>query len=354
MKKTLCILLALLMLLTLAACGTAEAPTPAPAPEPAAEPANDPAPADEPAPVDEPAPADRPWVIGFNNFQDSHEFCAKVSGGIRDAAAEYGVELLYMEAAMDGQKMIANTQSFIDQGADLIIDFNWIPEIGATMLAMCEAAGVKLISMDTIYEGTWYFGANGYIAGQKAGEYLAPLIEEQWDGQVDAFVGIYYMGGGVISSERVTGALEALQASGVDFPDEDNVYFFDAGASDQTMNAMQLVRDFLTANPDLRHIVFSTHNDEVGLGVFSGIEAAGRQEHALVVSTGGDTPYHEAVRRGAGDVWVASTAFAPETYGAQVIPMAIAILEGQDVPMEVYLEHFVITPFNLEELYPLS
>jgi len=110
------------------------------------------------------------WKIGFNNYADSHEFCAKVSKGIRDEAAKAGVELEYTEAMMDGAKMVANTQTLIDKGCDLIIDFNWIPEVGATMLKMCNDADVKLISMDTIYEGTYYFGANSYIAGQVLGE----------------------------------------------------------------------------------------------------------------------------------------------------------------------------------------
>ncbi|MDD5659186.1 MAG: sugar ABC transporter substrate-binding protein [Actinomycetota bacterium] len=293
------------------------------------------------------------WKIGFNNYGDSHEFCAKVSAGIREEAKKAGVELEYTEAMMDGAKMIANTQTLIDKGCDLIIDFNWIPEVGVTMLKMCNDAGVKLISMDTVYEGTYYFGANSYKAGQVLGEYMSGLIKEKWNGKIDAFVGLYYLAGGDIVMDRVKGCEDYLKdAEGIEFPSDDMNFLFDAGSSDQTVNCKQKATDFLTAHPDLKHIVFVTHNDESGAGVFAGIEASAREADCLLGSTGGDTPFQDHIRAGGGDVWVASSAFAPEKYGAQVIPMAIDILEGKDVPMEVYLEHFVINKDNLDEYYP--
>lgn len=293
------------------------------------------------------------WKIAFNNYGDSHEFCSKVHQGIQAAAKERGVELLYAEAMMDGQKMISNTQSFIDQGADLIIDFNWIPEVGANMLKMCNEAGVKLIAMDTVYEGTYYFGANSYIAGEVLGEYMASVIKDKWGGQIDAFVGISYQGGGDVVMDRVKGCQDYLmKAEGITMPDAANLFMFDAGASDQTVKAKQTVTDFLTAHPDMKHIVFTAHNDETGAGIFAGIEASGREADCFVGSTGGDTPYQEHVRKGGGDVWIASSAFAPEKYGAQVIPMAIDILEGKEVPMNTYLDHFVITKENMDQYYP--
>ncbi len=297
--------------------------------------------------------ASKTWVIGFNNFNDSNEFCKKVHDSIAAAADEYGVELLYAEANMDGQTMIANTEQFIIQGADLMIDFNWVPEIGATMLDMCNEAGIPLISMDTIYEGTYYFGANSYIAGQVLGEYLATQVADRWDGQIDAIVGCWYQGGGDIVKDRVVGAEDALKAAeGITLPDDDMIFEVDAGASDQAATLKAYATDFLTAHPDLHHVIFLANNDESGAGLFAGIELAGREADCFIGTTGGDTPFQDHIRAGGGDVWLASTSFAPEKYGEQVIPMAIDILEGKDVPMEVFMNHFVITKDNIDEYYP--
>ena len=348
MKKIVILLIALVLVFTIAGCKTATsaettaAATTAAAAETTASATT--AAETEPAKV---------WKIGFNNYADSHEFCFKVHDGIEKAAAEAGIELEYAEATMDGAKMIANTQTFIDKECDLIIDFNWIPEVGAQMLKMCNDAGVKLISMDTIYEGTYYFGANSYTAGQVLGEYMAEVIKDKWGGKVDAFVGAYYLAGGDIVKDRVTGAIDYLkEAEGIEWPADDLVFIFDAGSSEQTVKCKQLATDFLTAHPDMKHVVFSAHNDESGAGLFAGIEASAREADCLVGSCGGDTPFRDHLKAGGGDVWIASSAFAPEKYGSQVIPMAIDILEGKDVPMEVYLNHFVINKDNVKEYYP--
>ena len=344
MKKIISVLLVIsLAIIAFAGCNSSA---------PAAESTPAETPAVESTPDQPETPAGKTWKIGFNNYMDSHEFCAKVSQGIREACEEYGVELLYSEAQMDGQKMIANTQSFIDQGVDLIIDFNWVPEIGATMLKMCQDAGVELISMDTIYEGTYYFGANSYVAGEVAGEYLAQKIKENWGGDLDAFVGMYYMGGGDIVADRVIGCIDKLKTSGINMPDDDMILILDAGASDQAQTARKIVTDFLTEHPDFQHVAFAANNDETGVGIFAGIEMSNRLENCYAVTTGGDTPFREHLQGGGGDSWICSTAFTPELYGEQVIPMAIDILEGKDVPMEVFLNHFPLTKDNVLEYYP--
>ncbi len=313
---------------------------------------------DEPV-VDEPVAEERAedaWVIGFNNFADSHEFCYKVHEGIREAAEEHGVELLYTESEMDGTRMISNTQILIDQGADVVIDFNWIPEVGETMLEMCQEAGVELISMDTVYEGAYYFGVDGYSAGEVLGEYAEGVIKDRWDGEVEALVGIYYVGGGDLVLDRVLGFKDYLKekAADLDMPDEDMEFVFDAGADEQTLDARDTITDFLTANPDLSKVLVVTHNDETGAGVFAGVELSGREDDVLLFSHGGDTPFHEHLRGGGGDVWVSSVAYAPETYGSQVIPMAIDILEGKDVPEFVFLDHFALHEGNIDEHYPVE
>ncbi len=320
---------------------------------PAAEPAP---PAEEPAETAAVEPADSQWTIGFNNFADSHEFCYKVHEGIREAALEHGVELLYTESEMDGTRMISNTQVLIDQGADLIIDFNWIPEVGETMLQMAQEAGVELISMDTVYEDTYYFGVDGYKAGEVLAEYAESVIKDRWDGKVEALVGIYYVGGGDLVLDRVLGFKDYLKekATGIDMPDEDMEFIFDAGADEQTLDARDTITDFLTANPGLNNVLVITHNDETGAGVFAGVELSGREDDVLLFSHGGDTPFHDHLRGGGGDVWVSSVAYAPETYGSQVIPMAIDILEGKDVPLFVFLDHFPLHEGNIDEYYPVQ
>ena len=66
MKKILSLLLALVMLLALCACGQTAAPAPAQTEAPA--PAEEPAPADEPVPAEEPAPVEEPAEIAVTDM----------------------------------------------------------------------------------------------------------------------------------------------------------------------------------------------------------------------------------------------------------------------------------------------
>jgi ribose transport system substrate-binding protein len=45
-------------------------------------------------------------------------------------------------------------------------------------------------------------------------------------------------------------------------------------------------------------------------------------------------------------------AYFPETYGALVMPLAIALARGETVQEEVLVEHLFITAANIDEFYP--
>lgn len=348
MKRVLLVTLAMLMAVVVFGCSTTpEASAPA-TEEPSASAA-----AEETGQGEEEPAEGKGYVIGFNNYADSHEFAKKVHDNIMEAAEKYGVEIVYKEALMDGQQMISNTEQFIMQGVDLVIDFNWVPEVGATMAEKLAAANIPFISMDTVYDGAYYFGANSHEAGVLIGKHLGECAKDKFGGQVDAVVAMYYMGGGDVVADRANGAFEGLEAvEGITLPGEDMYFMFDIGASDQTANCKTTTQDFLTAHPELEHVVFISSNDESGAGIFAGVEAVGRQDNCLIGSVGADTPFQDHIRQGGGDVWVGSTAFTPEKYGDGVIPMAIDIIDGKEVPEEVYVEHFVITKDNLDEYYP--
>ena len=44
--------------------------------------------------------------------------------------------------------------------------------------------------------------------------------------------------------------------------------------------------------------------------------------------------------------------YFPQHYGAKVIPMALAILEGRPVPPAAYTDHSLLTFENVHEIYP--
>ena len=49
-----------------------------------------------------------------------------------------------------------------------------------------------------------------------------------------------------------------------------------------------------------------------------------------------------------------ATAYRPEDYGKYLIKLALDILEGKQVPPASYMEHFFVSPANVEQYYPLE
>lgn len=51
---------------------------------------------------------------------------------------------------------------------------------------------------------------------------------------------------------------------------------------------------------------------------------------------------------------IGSVGCFPERYGEELIPLALAILQKKPVPPAAYIKHQLITPGNIEMMYPLQ
>jgi ribose transport system substrate-binding protein len=51
---------------------------------------------------------------------------------------------------------------------------------------------------------------------------------------------------------------------------------------------------------------------------------------------------------------VGSVAYFPERYGEELIPLALNILQKKQVPSTVFVKHQLLTPRNVNLIYPLD
>lgn len=292
------------------------------------------------------------YKIGFLNYGDSNEFTSKVHQSIKAACEKAGVELLYAEALMDAQKVTSNADSLVAQGANLIFEFNWLPEVTASLMPMLKEKNVVMVTGDYRVDGAYYFGANNLVAGKKLGEYFAGAVEKKWQGQIDSIVMVYYQAGGEELNKRMKGIVDGLKTKYPDLPDS-KIVWLDRGNGDASV-VKSMVTDYLTAHPNDKHILIFGNNDETGLGALSAAETSNRQNDVLIGTHGADTPFQESIRAGKGDIWIGSVAYTPEKYGDFLIPWAIDILDGKEVPNDMNPEHVVITKDNIDQYYPVK
>ena len=297
--------------------------------------------------------AARTYKIGFNNLSTGIDYCVLVEESLKAAAAEAGnVDLIIANCELDTQKALANADAFLLQDVDLIIDFCVVPDTGAAIVLKAAEKGVSVISLDVPYEGAYYYGCNNLESGKVGGRYAGERIISDWGGQIDSLVLTYAEEAGEEVKQRVVGMrLGIEEVLGVEIPEE-NVFFFDDQNNQPTVTK-QIATDFLTAHPDQHHIVFGDLDDPTALGVVAAVESAERQNDVFIISTGGEVPFRENVRKeNPPTYWIGSVAYFPEKYGYGLIPYAIAIINGEDAPMQNYMTNIMLTYENIDEYYP--
>jgi ribose transport system substrate-binding protein len=287
-------------------------------------------------------------IIGFNNGSTTVDFLRQVGISMEEAAKEHGVKLLVAESNFEAEKILPNVDNLLVQGADLIVDFNVNAEIGGSLVDYCGEKGVPVIGIDVLYTGAtgaegYFFGANNQMAGEVCGEGLAVAIKKNWGGEVDMYLAFFNSENGDLVRLRLAGMVDGMRKAGIQISD-DQVEFIEmgGGGSDTTLVANRKMTDWLTAHPDLRHIAVGTVNTETGQGVFSAVQTADRDSDVFLATNNNGMQTLAAFELGE-NCWLGGSAYYPTKYGEYIIPMALDILAGKDVPRIMTMEHQFLT-----------
>lgn len=258
----------------LVGCGSTgqEAPA-APAEEaPAEEAPAEEAPAEEAA-AEEEAPAAETYNIGYCNQQMKEDFFITVESAIYTAAMNKGYEYNLAITDRDSTKMVTSIETLVTKGADIIVDFNCLPEQGAATGEKLAAEGIPMLSIDSDYgEGVYFFGVNNYDAGTQLGKSLEAFVDDRFGGEVDFVVALWDSQAGDVVKMRCEGATDEIQEKyGLS---DDQVVWLDSMADDTKTQSM--TRDWLDAHPEAEHIVFVGQNDDRGYAINQAVIAADR------------------------------------------------------------------------------
>ncbi len=342
MKKLLSLMLAACLVLTFAACAAKPEEPAAPAEEPTT-PAEAPAPEEKPEEGNEPAPEKDHWIVGYNNYDMAGDFAQKLYAGLEDKCAEAGIEIMYAEASGDPQKMISNIDSFITAGVDAVIDFNFNPEVGVTLVKMCSDAGIPLFSIDCAYTDAYFFGVNNMVAGQTAGEYAGKIANENWEGELDWLVIEYNAAAGPEVKQRMDGIPDGMKNVGVEVS-TDRIYEIDF--NNDITKAQSTAADFLSAHPDDHKILFAASTDEAAAGILAAVETAGRSDDVMIISHGGSDIAVDMLKRD--NCFMGTVCYDSGRYADTLVPALVSVLSGEECPTESYAVQYLLTRENVE------
>lgn len=289
-------------------------------------------------------------TIGFCNYGESMDFFKTVKESMERACEANGDKLLYATSDADAGKMRSNWDSFVSQGADIIVDASILGDAGSSLATQYKNEGkIPVVSVDNVYENAYFFGVNNQGAGEAAGEYLAQKVKEKWDGQVDCMLQFFLASNGEEVQKRNQGIYDGMVANGVELS-KDKVDWVNAQGTAQSgydpAVMKSLVSDYLSAHPDDHHIVIGCFNDDGGSAAYNAAKGAGREDDVMIVSHNADQVALDNLSQNEENCWIATVSYQPQKYGDQIVDLCEKIVAGDQVDDQTYAEVLVVDHDN--------
>lgn len=319
MKKVLSILLAVVMVLSLAACGGKKTET--------AESSS--------------GETTKAFKVGINNWGQANFFARAGKAAMEDELAKLGCEVIatVTDNVTDRTEAIEN---MVQQGCDaIIIEEGDITECEAAILEAKEA-GIIIGSMDA---GTADY-VDIYVSSDNSnlGEITAEALVEAIGGK-GKIIEIINEAGSMIRTRR-----DAAHKVFEQYPDIEVAYSLTYSWPDYDADMMDQVSAVLQANPNPGDIsgVFAAF-DGVGISAYKAIKEAGLQDSIAIVGVDGD-PDAYAVMQEEGTNYMCTMAQDPDTIARTVCDKVVDLLNGETLESNiVYVPGLKVTPENVAD-----
>jgi ribose transport system substrate-binding protein len=290
----------------------------------------------------------QPIRMGFAAQTDS-EFCREVSESLQRVAARERVHLITVNNRYSAREAVRNADLLIRERVDLVFEFQTYSRIAPVIASKFLDAQIPVIAIEIPHPGATFFGANNYQAGAIGGRALGRWTKEHWDGKPEQVVFLELPIAGPLPALRLTGMLDGLRA---ELPRIDSIpvtYLDGKGDFDQVFSVL---RRYLRHHR-LKRTLVGAVNDMCALAALRAIEEVGGSQLCAVMGQNAIAAARDELRR-PGTRLIGSVAYFPERYGDELIPLALSILQKKPVPPASFVKHQLITPKNVDLVYPLD
>ena len=287
------------------------------------------------------------YRLGYAAQGTDYQFSKEVSSGLQRAAQAEGIELICLDNRYNAKIAQRNADVLVREKVDLVIEFQTDEHVAAIVAAKYREANIPLIAIEVPHPGATYFGANNYEAGLIGGRFLGRWAKQHWQGQVDEIILMALARAGALPKMRLTGMLvglkeivPALEDTKVTFLEGDGVF----------SESLEVVRRHLRSNRS-RRLLVGAINDPSAIGALRAFQEAGRAQACAIMGQNA-SPEGRAELRRPGTRLVGSVAYFPEKYGPAILGVALDILNRRPVPPAVFAKHDLVTPDNVDHVYP--
>ena len=271
-------------------------------------------------------------VVGVSLLTKEHVFYRDLEKGLREAAANHGLDLIINSGDWDLAKHQAQIENYIVQKVDAIVVCPCDSRGIGPAIQKANAAGIPVFTADIRAEGgqiVSQIASDNVAGGREAAKYLARLLNGKGE--------VAIIDQPIIQStiERVRGFLEVM----AQYPEIKVVARPNGeGVRDKAMKAAE---DLLQGFPNLAGI-FGI-NDDSALGALAAVESAGRKG-IVIVGFDAIPEARQAILRGS--ALKADVVQYPLDIGRTTIETISKYLSGQAVPPEIPVRVGIIDASN--------
>lgn len=294
------------------------------------------------------------YTVGFAQVGSNNPWRLGESKSMQDEAARLGYTLVETNANEDTAKQIADLDSLIAQGVDILIFPPRESQAIAPSVLKAKAAGIPVILIDRDVDHSiakpgedyiTFIGSDFVDQGRRAAEWLveatggeAKIIQLEGttgsDPAIDRQKGFEdYLAGTFQGTPTAAGAhpgMEIIASQTGDF---------------QRDLGREVMQTLLQAHPDVTAVY--AHNDEMAIGAIQAMKAAGVDMKTMLIG-GVDATQDALAAMQAGDLDV--TVFQDAAgQGKGAIDAALKLAKGEAVDQKVYIPFQLVTPANIDQ-----
>ena len=263
------------------------------------------------------------------------------------------LDMIYYDNGGDAGKAVANAADAVSRKVDLLIEYNSDAEANAEIGRQLKAAGIPVLALNHPIPNAPLYTADHLAAGRIAGGTLGQFAKENWSDQtpVAAILGDVADPSPSVAA-RIQGVTEGLQQELPSVAPS----LLDSGG--HPVRAEGVLAKFLGTQTK-RKVLVATLDDASALAAKSAAENTGHTSDCVIVSQGASRIVHggasekkEIDPANRGSIILGSVAYYLDRYGYEVLPIAVRMLRGEQVPARTLTSHVLISAKNVFREYP--
>ncbi|HZY62989.1 MAG TPA: substrate-binding domain-containing protein [Edaphobacter sp.] len=288
------------------------------------------------------------YRIGYASQSNLLPFTKTVSESMVVAASAANVDLLVLNNEFSPRVALQNAETFVSQKVDLVVESQINVAVAAQIAAKFSDARIPFIALDIPHPGAIYFGADNYKAGRMAGRHLAKWAAKYWKSGPEQIILLGVDAAGPLLNARLTGIIDGIEELG-QFGQNVPIHHYDTKGG-QFEATLDIVRKHIRRRRPERALVGAV-NDSTALAALQAFREAGLERACAIAGQDGSLAAREEMRRTSTRL-VCSVAYFPEMYGERIIQLALDLLKHKTVAPAVFVHHELITPQNVNKVYP--